>query len=295
MKGRCEEFFQHRRRLVDEYLDKATGGESLSDINKAARYSLLSGGKRLRPLLLMASAEAVGTDSASFLPVACGLEMIHAYSLIHDDLPAMDDDDYRRGRPSCHKAFGEAKAILAGDALLTWAFEVMLGQGGVPYELLVKTVRQIASCAGAEGMVGGQTLDVGSGQAAKILSIEDLKKMHMAKTGALFRAAVLAGGLLSGASDGQLSALEDYAANFGLAFQITDDILDVVGDAAVMGKKSGSDARKEKITYVSAYGLEKAGELAREHVGGAVCALSLLPGDTDCLRFLAESLIGREK
>ena len=249
MSDYCQDFFQTRRQLVDEYLDKISGGESLSDINVAARYSLLSGGKRLRPLLLLAAAEAVGADSSSFLPVACGLEMIHAYSLIHDDLPAMDDDDYRRGRLTCHKVFGEAKAILAGDALLTWSFEVMLRQVGVPYDILVKTVRQIAFYAGVNGMVGGQTLDVEAEQTAgNFFSLEDLKKMHTAKTGALFKAAVLSGGLLANASDRQLAALEDYAGNFGLAFQITDDILDVTGDLALMGKSAGSDARKDKIT-----------------------------------------------
>ncbi|MDR2005969.1 MAG: polyprenyl synthetase family protein [Acidaminococcales bacterium] len=295
MNTRCEDFFPSRRRLVDEYLAEVTGGESLSDITEAVRYSLLAGGKRLRPLLLMAAAEAAGADSARFLPVACGLEMIHAYSLIHDDLPAMDDDDYRRGRLACHKVFGEAKAILAGDALLAWAFEVMLGQGGVPQDVLVKTVKEIAFCAGPEGMVGGQTIDIEAEQTAgKNLSLEELQKMHRAKTGALFRAAVLAGGMLAGAPDGQLAALKDYAGNFGLAFQITDDILDVTGDPAAMGKKAGSDARKNKITYVSAFGLEQAEKLARAHVGKAVLALAVFDGEAGYLRFLAENLIARK-
>ncbi|MDR3349286.1 MAG: polyprenyl synthetase family protein [Acidaminococcales bacterium] len=295
MIARCEVFLQNRRQLVDAYLDKITGGESLSDINKAVRYSLLAGGKRLRPLLLMAAAEAAGSDSARFLPVACGLEMIHAYSLIHDDLPAMDDDDYRRGRLSCHKVFGEAKAILAGDALLTRAFEVMLGQGGVPPDVLVKAVKEIAFCAGAEGMVGGQTIDIEAERVAdRIVSVKELQEMHMAKTGALFRAAVFAGAMLAGASDARLTALEDYAGNFGLAFQITDDILDVTGDPAAMGKKAGSDARKNKITYVSAFGLGRAKELAREHIGKAVLALSPFGAQADYLRFLAESMLERK-
>lgn len=288
-----KEFFETKRALIEEALDKAVPAQTgLSDINEVVRYSLLAGGKRLRPMLLLAAAEAVGVKGDKFLPVACGLEMIHTYSLIHDDLPAMDDDDYRRGRLTNHKVYGEAKAILAGDALLTRAFEIMLEQEGVDAAVLVKTIRDMAFYAGDRGMVGGQTIDL---EAEKnIVSIDVLKKMHAAKTGALFKAAVVSGGRLAGADEMQLKALEDYAENFGLAFQITDDILDVVGDSTEMGKSAGSDEKKQKCTYVSVYGLEGAQCLASEHVEKALDAIKIFGNKAGYLEFLVNQLVDRK-
>ena len=288
-----KEFFESKRLLIEEALDKAVPEDTgMSDINIAVRYSLLAGGKRIRPLLLMAASEAVGVSGDKFLPVACGIEMIHTYSLIHDDLPAMDDDDYRRGRLTNHKVYGEAKAILAGDALLTRAFEIMLEQEGVDAGILVKTVRDMAFYAGDRGMVGGQTIDLESEN--NIVSIDILKKMHAGKTGALFKAAVISGGRLAGADDRALKALNDYAENFGMAFQITDDILDVVGDAAEMGKSAGSDEKKQKCTYVSTYGLDGAQKLAQEHVDKALAAIQIFGEKSAHLEFLVTRLLGRK-
>ena len=287
------DFLFDLRKLVDEELDRLITLETgVSDINEAVRYSLLAGGKRIRPLLLMAAAQAVGVCGAKFLPVACGLEMIHTYSLVHDDLPAMDDDDYRRGRLTNHKVYGEAKAILAGDALLTKAFEVMLSQDNVDSKVLVEIVRNIAIYAGDRGMVGGQTIDL---EAEKnIISMDVLKKMHMAKTGALFKAAVISGGKLARADEKQLEALTLYAENYGLAFQITDDILDITGDAGEMGKNPGSDERKQKYTYISAYGLAQAQKMAEQHVAEAVEQISIFGEQAACLQYLVEMLIDRK-
>ena len=217
--------------LIDEALQKAMTieGEIAPTIFDSMRYSLFAGGKRLRPVLLLAAADAVGADGNKFLNVACGLEMIHTYSLIHDDLPAMDNDDYRRGKLTNHKVYGEGIAVLAGDSLLTYAFETMLSQEGVEPKTLLRVVKEIASAAGPEGMVGGQVIDMES--EGKAVSLDTLQQMHRAKTGALFRAAVRAGAILGGASDEEVEALTVYAEKFGLAFQITDDILDVIGTA----------------------------------------------------------------
>jgi len=254
----------------------------------AMRYSLLAGGKRLRPILLMASAEALGQDGKQFINVAAGLEMIHTYSLIHDDLPAMDDDDYRRGRPTCHKVFGEAIAILAGDALLTKAFETIAAQKGVPPTTLLQVIREIAVAAGACGMVGGQVLDISTD--SKPVDAASLKFLHQAKTGALFRAAVRAGAILAQATERELTLLTQYADHFGLAFQITDDILDVIGNPELIGKPVGSDAKNHKQTYVTLYTLEGAKQMAQHAVDNALDALSSFGSEADTLRQLVSML-----
>lgn len=265
-------------------------------IHEAMRYSLFAGGKRLRPILCLASAEALGKESDNLLPVACSLEMIHTYSLIHDDLPAMDDDDYRRGKLTNHKVFGEGIAILAGDALLTRAFE-LLAEVGCQAESSLKPVAlqvicEVARAAGSLGMIGGQVVDlVSEGQP---IERETLTYIHTHKTGALFTASVRAGALMSGASEQELEALTVYAENFGLAFQITDDLLDVTGDETKLGKPVGSDERNKKATYPSLYGLEKSRELAREAVAKAVSALRPLPGSIWPLEQLARYLLERE-
>ncbi len=280
--------------LIDEALRKsmAIEGEIAPTIFDSMRYSLFAGGKRLRPVLLLAAADAVGADGDKFLNVACGLEMIHTYSLIHDDLPAMDNDDYRRGKLTNHKVYGEGIAVLAGDSLLTYAFETMLSQEGVEPKTLLAVVKEIASAAGPEGMVGGQVIDMES--EGKAVSLDTLKQMHRAKTGALFRAAVRAGAILGGAGQEEVEALTVYAEKFGLAFQITDDILDVIGTAETIGKPVGSDLKNNKSTYVTLHSVEIAQQMAKETVADAVEALAMFGERGAVLKDLVEYLLKRE-
>ena len=263
------------------------------ELADSMEYSLTAGGKRLRPILLMAAADAVGAKGTDFIQAACGIEMIHTYSLIHDDLPAMDNDDYRRGKLTNHKVYGEAMAILAGDALLTQAFEVILRQKNATPEVLLQVVNEMSIAAGPNGMVGGQVIDMLS--EGKRIPMEELRKMHMGKTGALFRAAIRSGAILAGATEEQLMALTTYADRFGLAFQITDDILDVVGDEAVIGKPVGSDERNNKSTYVTLTSLEEARRLAADTVKEAVGALTIFGDRAKFLRELVEMLLERNK
>lgn len=262
-------------------------------LSASMRYSLLAGGKRLRPVLLMAAADAVGARGTDFVTTGCAIEMIHTYSLIHDDLPAMDNDDYRRGRKTNHKVYGDGMAVLAGDALLTLAFEVILRQEGVSNDTLVRVVREMSTAAGASGMVGGQALDLVS--EGKKIDLKTLRAMHMGKTGALFRASIRSGAILGGASKGQLLALTDYAEHFGLAFQITDDILDVTGDETLIGKPVGSDVRNDKSTYVTLTSLKRARELASDAVQNALRSLDSFGKKADFLRDLVSYLVNREK
>ena len=289
-----KEYIRDRVALVERALDELLpAGGRPPVIYEAMRYSLFAGGKRLRPVLLMAAADAAGSDGRRFLSVACGLEMIHTYSLIHDDLPAMDDDDYRRGKPTNHKVYGEGMAILAGDGLLTAAFEVILSQSGVAPAVLLAVAREVAAAAGAGGMVGGQAVDLVF--AGRAIDGDTLKFMHQAKTGALFRASVRAGAILAGATAAQLDALTAYAEYFGLAFQITDDILDVAGDAAALGKPVGSDAKNDKSTYVSLYSLDGARRLAGEAAAAALGALAALGPEAGTLRELVDYLVNRDR
>ncbi|MBR5537055.1 MAG: polyprenyl synthetase family protein [Clostridia bacterium] len=230
-------------------------------IFEACRYSLLAGGKHIRAALLLEFYRLCGGRAEDAIPFACGLEMIHTYSLVHDDLPCMDNDDFRRGKPSNHKVYGETMATLAGDALLNRAFEVMLEQTAVPAERAVKAAAYISRCSGVYGMIGGQVQDLG--MEGRPATLEELREMVSLKTGALIRAACAAGVLLAGGSEEQKKAAEDYAAAVGLAFQIQDDILDVVGDQAVLGKAIGSDVANEKTTFVSVYGLETCRSMVR--------------------------------
>ena len=290
-----KEEWERRRALVEEGLLRELREDEAFDarLAESMKYSLMAGGKRLRPILLMAAADAAGGRGDDFLTSACALEMIHTYSLIHDDLPAMDNDDYRRGRLTNHKVYGAGIATLAGDALLTLAFEVLVRQKGVSPETLVRVVREVSTAAGPNGMVGGQTLDLAS--EGKQIDKETLRRMHMAKTGALFRAAVRSGAILAGADDAKLAALTEYAEAFGLAFQITDDILDVTGDEAAIGKPVGSDERNHKSTYVTLLSLEKAQALAKETVDDAIAALASFGPEADFLRDLVQMLIERKK
>ena len=287
--------WNERIKLIEAALLKELGAETalVPRLAESMEYSLMAGGKRLRPILVMAAADAVGARGTDFVQAACGIEMIHTYSLIHDDLPAMDNDDYRRGKLTNHKVFGEALAILAGDALLTQAFEVILRQQGVPAQVLLEVLREMSIAAGPNGMVGGQVIDMLS--EGKRSSMEELRKMHMAKTGALFRAAIRSGAILGGASEAQLAALTTYADCFGLAFQITDDILDVVGDEAVIGKPVGSDERNEKSTYVTLTSLDEAKKLAADTVQQALEALEIFGDEAKFLRDLVKMLLERNK
>ena len=264
-----KELWKKRQALVEQALSDELAKTDILDntLRESMSYSLMAGGKRLRPVLLMAAADAVGADGTKFLPVACALEMIHTYSLIHDDLPAMDNDDYRRGKLTNHKVYGDGIAILAGDALLTLAFTVILRQKDAAPEALLRVVDEISRAAGAEGMVGGQVLDIKAEN--RSISMEELRRVHMGKTGALFHAALRSGAILAGATEQQLAALTAYADHFGLAFQITDDILDVIGSAEEIGKPVGSDAKNHKSTYVSLTSLSEARDLARRTVDEA--------------------------
>ena len=267
--------YDNTRRAVEESLTSFISGAENSPqkiIFDSMKYSLEAGGKRIRPVLLLETIKMMGGDCSAGIPFACAVEYIHTYSLIHDDLPAMDDDDLRRGKPTNHKVFGEAVAILAGDGLLNTAFEIMSG------EILknncvgsVKAMNVIASCAGVNGMIAGQIVDIES--EGRSISYEELRYLHSKKTGALIKASVMAGAYIAGANEEELKAVERYSENIGLAFQITDDILDVTGNTSELGKNTGSDIQNDKSTYVSLFGIEKARLLAQDCLKDAVESL----------------------
>lgn len=290
-----KEYMQKKIELINQELDSIYSEDTAlnATLAKSMNYSLMAGGKRLRPILIMAAADAVGADGEKFLHLATSIEMIHTYSLIHDDLPAMDNDDYRRGKLTNHKVFGDGIAILAGDALLTMAFEVIADSPNIDTEKKLKVIKEMSSAAGAEGMVGGQVIDLES--EGKHIDIDTLRKMHSAKTGALFCAAIRSGAILGGATDKQLADLTQYARCFGLAFQITDDILDVTGDEASIGKPVGSDEKNHKSTYVTLGSLQSAQELAQKAVNEAKKALADFGTEADFLRELVDYLISRKK
>ena len=267
-----------------------------SIVAEAMAYSLLGGGKRIRGALVLAFYNLYHEDVTPALPFACAIEMVHAYSLIHDDLPCMDDDDLRRGKPSCHIAYGEAIAILAGDALLTFAFEVMADSVNYHHfqgENILRAIRTLANSAGLFGMIGGQAVDIE--QEGKNTPSALLDRMYAKKTGALLEAAATIGCELAGAGDEEMASAMDYASHIGFAYQILDDILDVAGDEAAIGKPVGSDAAKNKSTYVSHHGLEKAKQEAGRLNMHAKKALEKLPGDTGFFAGLADILADRQK
>ncbi|WP_346354186.1 polyprenyl synthetase family protein [Azotosporobacter soli] len=288
-------YCQGRKVLIEnamrEFLAQIHAPSLAEILNQSMDYSLFAGGKRLRPILLMAAAEAVGTDGRIFLPCACALEMIHTYSLIHDDLPAMDNDDFRRGKPTNHKVYGESIAILAGDALLTGAFELIAKQPQVAPEVLLRVSGEIAQAAGSKGMIGGQVIDILFEQ--KQADLATLQEMHRGKTGALFCAAIRSGALLADATDLQLKALTEYAENLGLAFQITDDILDVTGTQENIGKPVGSDVKNMKSTYATLFSLTEARQHAKNAIDSAVESLAIFGESADVLRELVRQLLSR--
>lgn len=261
-------------------------------LEAAIRHSLLAPGKRLRPLLVLLAAEACGATAERAMPAACALEMVHTYSLIHDDLPAMDDDDLRRGRPTCHKAFDEATAILAGDALLTQAFEVLASEIE-PAAAAAECCRILAQAAGACGMVAGQVDDLAAETAA--WGLDELESIHERKTGALLRAALALGGCVAGASDEIRDGLEGYGAKLGLAFQIVDDLLDARGDAAAMGKSAGKDVVRGKLTFPSLLGVEASRGRAEQLVAEAIAALRPLGESSASLTELARYVLTRNR
>lgn len=293
-----------RGQLIDDALETALppADQPPRILHEAMRYSVLGGGKRLRPLLVVASAEACGGDPRSVLPVACAVECIHTYSLIHDDLPAMDDSDTRRGRPTCHIAFGDAIAVLAGDALHALAFSLIAEASracGAPRALLVS--QEIAQAIGTAGMVGGQVLDLlGEGRTFPRAAgpttpgplTEVVRDIHVRKTAALIRACVRAGAILAGAEGATQDALSVYGERMGLAFQIIDDVLDVVGDERTLGKRAGRDAAK--VTYPAAYGVARSREIAARLTDEAGAALEALGARGTILRELARTLLVRE-
>jgi len=291
-----ETYLENQRILIDRslarLLERQTGAPPV--LLEAMSYSVQGGGKRLRPILALAAGEATGGEPEIILPAACALELIHTYSLIHDDLPAMDNDDLRRGKPTSHKVFGEATAILAGDALLTMAFQV-LSDGSlterVNHQTLLQVICEIAQAAGSGGMIGGQVMDVMS--EGKSITPAVLETMHARKTGALIRASVRTGALLSAAPAPALQALTRYGERLGLGFQIADDVLDVIGEEEVLGKRTGGDARQKKATYPALLGLEAAQSLAHEQIEQAISSLSSLGPQAQVLRELAAYVDGR--
>ena len=261
---------------------------------EASRYSLFAGGKRLRPILCLAAAEVAGWDSESVMPAACALEMIHTYSLIHDDLPAMDNDDFRRGMPTNHKVYGEAMAVLAGDALLTEAFAFVARLADTetfPPDRVLRAIRVLVKSAGYRGMVGGQVIDLECEN--REVDLATVEYMHIHKTGALLSGSLEIGAILGGGSPDTINALTRYGHHMGLAFQITDDILDVEGDAAEMGKKPGSDAAKNKKTYTALLGLAQSREAAQRHVDASLQALESFGETAEPLRAISKYLLVR--
>jgi len=266
--------------------------ENPATIHRAMRYSLFAGGKRIRPLLAIAAADAIADAPVGIESAACALELVHTYSLIHDDLPALDNDDLRRGRPTCHKVFGDAIAILAGDALLTLAFEVLAKLDCTPTERRIEIVRELATAAGTVGgMIGGQVNDLeGEG---KFPTAELLTSIHRAKTGALLRASVRIGGIYAGADAEQLASLTSFGEHIGLAFQIVDDVLDVEQSSATLGKTAGKDAQQHKITFPAVYGIERSREMAEEERLEAHLALRGFDDRAGRLRELADLVVRR--
>jgi geranylgeranyl diphosphate synthase type II len=286
-------FFEEDRRLVDAELEHLLPAENErpSLIHQAMRYSVFAGGKRVRPILCIEACRIFSSDTSAVLPVACALEFIHTYSLIHDDLPALDNDDLRRGRPTCHKKFGEAMAILAGDALLTLAFETVAGAPLLPAER-VALVREIASAAGTrDGMVGGQVADLEA--EGKQVTAEMLEYIHRSKTAALIRASIVSGAIAGGAVSEDQHRLRKFGGLIGWAFQVTDDILDVEESSASLGKTAGKDQAQQKATYPALFGLEKSHQIARDLATQAMAELEAFGAPAANLRELGEFLVLR--
>ena len=277
---------------VESGLSRWVRLDAPAGLGEAMRYAVLDGGKRLRPLLVLAARDAVGGQAEAALRAACAVELIHAYSLVHDDMPCMDNDVMRRGKPTVHVRFGEARALLAGDALQALAFELLTPEEGVPPAMQARLCRELARAAGADGMAGGQAIDLAS--VGLQLSEDQLRQMHRLKTGALLQASVVMGAVCGQTPEGTLRALSDYGAAMGLAFQVVDDVLDVTQDSATLGKTAGKDAASDKPTYVSLLGLERAQQYADELRVKAHAALERSGlSDTRALAALADMVVRR--
>ncbi|MFB3825268.1 MAG: polyprenyl synthetase family protein [Bryobacteraceae bacterium] len=289
------EYLAQQQKLVDAELDRLVPPESTppDTIHRAMRYSLFAGGKRIRPILCMEAARVVGDDAGAAVSAACALELIHTYSLIHDDLPALDNDDYRRGKLTCHKVFGEAMAILAGDALLTLAFEVLSKLEGLEDARKVRMIAELASASGTVGgMIGGQVFDLeGEGKPPEAQLLECI---HRAKTGALLRCSLRMGAVWAGADEAQYGALSCYGEHVGLAFQIVDDILDVEASSEELGKTAGKDAQQQKITFPAVYGLEESRRMAVRECGLAHQSLEGFGARAGRLHELADLIVQRK-
>ena len=290
-------YLKSRGRTVDAALNRylPIGKAYPSVIHEAMRYSVFAGGKRIRPILAIMTAETLGYKAERVLPAACSLELIHTYSLIHDDLPCMDDDDFRRGKPTNHKVFGEAVAVLSGDALLTYAFELITknaGVKGVKPAAVIEALRLIAAASGTGGMVGGQVVDMLSEKQEPSLPV--LQYIHTHKTGALILAPIMAAAELCGAGEREKKALKSYGENLGLLFQIVDDILNVVGDAGKLGKSVGSDAARKKVTYPALFGIDESRQRAGELRKRTAKAAEYFGRKADLLNALSDYVINRE-
>lgn len=290
MKDRVETYQERIEHFLDRALDPV--GSPVPDLTVAMRYSTLGGGKRLRPLLVYATGEAVSAPKPALDRIAAAVEMIHVYSLIHDDLPAMDDDDLRRGKPTCHKFCGEATAILAGDALQALAFATLIdAHSGLGAEARIALLVELANASGLHGMAGGQALDLDS--EGKDLTLDELERMHRMKTGALIRASVMLAARAAEADDATTDRLSVYADRIGLAFQIRDDVLDVEGDPALLGKACGADEQLAKATFPSLLGLEASRQRARDLMDEALESLQPFGQEADLLRFLGRYIVER--
>ena len=294
-----DRYLREKKETVDSALERYFPKEMgfPTSIHKAIRHSLFAGGKRIRPILSMAAYEAAGGEGRGVLPFACALEMIHTYSLIHDDLPAMDDDDYRRGKPTCHKVFGEGIAILAGDGLLTEAFRLMadpsvLNNLSCSERVVLDVVHEVAEAGGVSGLVGGQVVDIES--EGKKVDLPTLQYIHTHKTGALIRVSVRAGAKLAGVQEERLKAFTRYGERVGLAFQIADDILNVEGNVSLLGKQTGSDLSRGKATYPLLFGLEESKRKSKELVELSIDALAPFGSEADPLREIAQFVVARE-
>lgn len=292
-------YLEIQKQRVDASLQNYLGTDdtSFSRVNQAMVYSVMAGGKRLRPVLCIAGAQAIDGDHERVTALACALEIIHTYSLIHDDLPAMDDDEKRRGKATCHVQFDEATAILAGDALLTLAFEILATTAGqcpaADQPKWLRVIAKIASAAGRNGMIEGQMRDMAF--EGTVISIEQLEALHGLKTGKLIQASVVSGGMVAGASEIQLRALDAYADHIGLAFQVADDILNVTGDPERLGKATGTDQARGKNTYPLLIGLESAQRLADRLVDKALNTLDAFDKKADPLRAIARYVVERKR
>lgn len=290
-----QDFLAHQIKAIDRVLSQWVPSEEVEpvSIHKAMRYSLFAGGKRIRPILGIAAAWSVSDSPDGVENAVSALELIHTYSLIHDDLPALDNDDLRRGRPTCHKVYGEAMAILAGDSLLTLAFEVLSRLAGVTAEKKIRLVEELARASGTVGgMIGGQVNDIEGER--KMPTIHLLDSIHKAKTGALLRASVRIGAIYAGATDEELVALSEYGEHVGLAFQIVDDLLDVEESSEALGKTAGKDEVQQKITFPAVYGLERSRQMAEEERLASHTALRIFDDRADRLRQIADFIVRRK-